>query len=178
MLQAGLQGGHGECVCDAEIERMVLAQNEIILKLHFSMNSEKFPGAFVKVKRGHSAQLLPHSHHCRSGEDDGEMAPARWPPVCSKVFCALSLQMRTARTSTTTATWWCRRACVSTATTRLPAAPPARGEPSGKPASWGADNPTPSSHHQERVTDWRLLPPEVPGRPRALITSLSPSCPQ
>lgn len=73
-------------------------------------------------------------------------APFLVPPagraLCSeRLFGSVLLQMRTARTGTSTATWWSRRGCASTTTTRPPAAPPAPAGPTGTRASWAADNP-------------------------------------
>lgn len=48
------------------------------------------------------------------------------------------LQMKTAKISTTTATWWSRHASASTPTTRQPAAPPAPEWPRDTRASRGA----------------------------------------
>ena len=48
--------------------------------------------------------------------------------------------MKTARTGTTTATWWSRPGSASTTTTRPPAASPAHAWPTGTRASQGADN--------------------------------------
>lgn len=58
----------------------------------------------------------------------------------------VSPQMRTARISTTTATWWFRPGSVCTPITKLPAVPPVAAWQTDSPASWGADNTSCSAH--------------------------------
>lgn len=85
--------------------------------------------------------------------------------LCSEsLFCSLLLQMKTARTGTTTATWWSRRDSASTTTTRPPAAPPAPAWPTGRRASWGADNsPTPTRQQGSGSGRRGALGPGAPG---------------
>lgn len=80
--------------------------------------------------------------------------------------------MKTARTSTTTATWWSRQDSVFTTTTRPPAVPPAPVWPTGRRASWGADNtpapPSAGQHHRlpggfSSAPGWLLLHHGPPG---------------
>lgn len=88
--------------------------------------------------------------------------------------------MKTAKTGTTTATWWSKRDSVSTTTTRLPAAPPALVWPTGTPASWGADN-TPAPHplggagSLNRATGWLLLQQGLSGPGRCQPTHTTPA---
>lgn len=57
-----------------------------------------------------------------------------------------SAQMRTARTNTTTATWWFRPGSVCTPTTNQPAVPPAAAWQTDSQASWAADNTACAAH--------------------------------